>query len=291
MLELASRDGLVAPSPEPFGRAQSAALDKIVAAVHSGLFVAVLGESSAGKSAVLDRAVALLGCPPIQLIRIDINGESLTDKQLIELLIDARGGHDLSTAIEQAQDRLLRPLTPYTRTVLLIDNAHKLLPSALLYLQQTIDLAEKLATRAQIVLAGPTQFWSLLDGVSLRPLRDRFACRVMLEEPANPSSTALPRSRVPSPSSSNGFVPLEVDITRFSSPPSFAVDSSPKLPANAVTRDPVAPEPPATEPEGVADAPSADAEPPSLEASAVSPRSRAPSPSSSNRLIPREVDL
>ena len=108
--------------PMPRSNAQRAALAAIVSAAENGKsFAAITGEAATGKTSVLDMAAALLGRPPIQVIRVTAAGEPLTSKRLVAQIVEADpaaetgseegadAGADEGAAIERALDRLLTP--------------------------------------------------------------------------------------------------------------------------------------------------------------------------------------
>ena len=174
-----------------------AALGAILAAAVDGrAFAALTGAAGAGKTTVLDRAAALLGRPPIQVIRASAGGEPLTSRRLLGQIAGADGESDPETVIEVALERLLMPAPPCRRTILMVDDAHLMERDALSYLQLTSGLQVGDAPGLQIVFAGRPEFWSLLDGdILLRQLRERICFRAVLDTPiAAGVSTVAPQS-------------------------------------------------------------------------------------------------
>ena len=175
------------PAAQLFSSAQRAALDALIAEAEDGTgCAALIGEAGTGKTAVLDTAAALLGHPPVQVIRVGGGGAPLTSKRLIAQIIGSEADDEAAEAIEQALERLLMPASPWTRTILMVDDAHALERDALAYLQLMCGLQAPDANSLQIVFAGRPEFWSLLESEHLRSLRERIRVRPILPRPVPP---------------------------------------------------------------------------------------------------------
>ncbi len=180
-LSSASLGSAPLPGAHRFSSVQRAALDALIAEAEGGTgCVALIGEAGIGKTAVLDMTAALLGHPPVQVIRVGGGVAPLTSKRLIAQIIGSEADDEAAEAIEQALARLLIPASPWTRTILMVDDAHALKRDALAYLQLMCGLQAPDANSLQIVFAGRPEFWSLLASEHLRSLRERIRIRPIL---------------------------------------------------------------------------------------------------------------
>ncbi len=185
-----------------FSSVQRAALDALIAEAEDGTgCAALIGEDGTGKTAVLDTAAALLGRPPVQVIRVSGGDAPLTSKRLIAQIIGSKADNEAPEAIERALERLLLPASPWTCTILMVDDAHALTRDAFAYLQLMCGLQQAPdANSLRIVFAGRPEFWSLLEPEHLRPLRERIRIRSVLARP-------VPSLVIETPATASGVPP------------------------------------------------------------------------------------
>lgn len=166
---------------------------KLVEAVTGGDgAVSYEDEAICGRTAVLDRAAAELAAARVHVIRVSAPASGSLG--LPELVAQVAGQADpgaLSDGdVELAFQALTEPDEGCPWIALLVDDAERLQPSALRYIQLTCRSVPEL----RLVLAGEPGFPRLLDGDEFAPLRERLA-------------RALPRTAAPAEQGSSAEMP------------------------------------------------------------------------------------
>ncbi len=175
---------------------QRAALAAVVAATEEGHgFAAVIGEPGTGKTTVLDVAASLLGHPPVRVIRCAGEDDVLRLQLLLAFVVVS--DHFDEECPEPTVEQPSPSPRPFARTLLLIDDAHRLREDALACLLGASEMPPGHGLGMQIVFAGLPSFWSLLEAPALRPLRQRIAFQAMLGPSVVPAEEAPPAAPTP----------------------------------------------------------------------------------------------
>lgn len=153
---------------------------------------AIIAADAASRVAGLEAATAAMAEAGVAAVRVGnpLNSPLTLQRMLVQIDLD-EDGEDADGDDETRLAQLLEERRgAQGRVVLVIERAETLEPAALLSLQRLASAPGSV----QVLFVGKPEFWALLDGAGLAPLR-----RALTEHGTGPAAAAVPASVAPVP--------------------------------------------------------------------------------------------